>query len=118
MSDPISTFVSLFHHHHLQGPSPALSASFSNFADHLNASLPDNEQKKIALQKLLEAKDAAAKALAIVVPVEPTPVNPVPTAPVQPLPQETQTQEQAPAQPVDPATVPAETQEAPAPAAG
>lgn len=51
-----------FKYEHLPKELQKISKPFALVADGMVRSLPDNDQKNIALQKLLEAKDAAVRA--------------------------------------------------------
>lgn len=59
-SDPIMQFFAFDHlPTHLQD----VSAPFGNLARHIVTTLPRNPERTVALRKLLEAKDAAVRAL-------------------------------------------------------
>lgn len=58
--DPIMQF---FEYGHLPAHLQSVSKPFGDMAKKIEAELPDNEQRHIALVKLLEAKDAAVRAL-------------------------------------------------------
>lgn len=58
--DPIMQFFAFAHlPKHLQD----VSSPFGALADHIAISLPRNAERTVALRKLLEAKDAAVRAL-------------------------------------------------------
>lgn len=57
--DPILYF---FHYTHLPAALQSASAPFCGLALHIIATLPRNEERTVALRKLLEAKDAAVRA--------------------------------------------------------
>ncbi len=58
-ADPM---LQLFRHSHLKFPLAEVSAPFGRLAHDLVFSLPNNHQRFVALQKLVEAKDAAVRA--------------------------------------------------------
>lgn len=58
--DPILQF---FAYAHLPPHLQAVSAPFGELATTIVATLPANEERRVALRKLLEAKDAAVRAL-------------------------------------------------------
>lgn len=59
MSNPIMQF---FEYKHLPEPLQAVSRPFCKLAEHIDATLPDCDEKSVALRKLLEAKDCAVRA--------------------------------------------------------
>lgn len=53
-----------FEYEHLAtSPLKSTSFVFAELAHHLDAILPDGDQKDVALQKLLESKDAGVRAI-------------------------------------------------------
>lgn len=60
MSEPILQF---FRFSHLPPRLAAVSKPFSVLAEEVVATLPRNPERTVALRKLLEAKDAAVRAL-------------------------------------------------------
>ena len=60
MPDHIEQF---FAYAHLPPHLQAVSKPFGDLAAHLVATLPRNPERTVALRKLLEAKDAAVRAL-------------------------------------------------------
>lgn len=58
--EPIRQF---FEHAHLPGNLAAVSRPFAELADKVLADLPRNAERTVALRKMLEAKDAAVRAL-------------------------------------------------------
>lgn len=55
--------LQFFAHEHLPKSLADVSAPFGDLARHLVATLPRNPERTVALRKLLEAKDAAVRAL-------------------------------------------------------
>lgn len=55
--------LQFFRHEHLPKSLSDVSAPFGDLARHLVATLPRNPERTVALRKLLEAKDAAVRAL-------------------------------------------------------
>lgn len=60
MEEPILQF---FAFEHLPAPLQAVSAPFGELARKIVGELPRNPERSVALRKLLEAKDAAVRAL-------------------------------------------------------
>lgn len=60
MTDPILQFFTFAH---LPEPLQAVSRPFAEVANRLVLDLPRNPERTVALRKLLEAKDAAVRAL-------------------------------------------------------
>ena len=60
MTDPIMQF---FSYKHLPEAMQKVSAPFCELAEKVAAELPPNAERAIALRKLLEAKDAAVRAV-------------------------------------------------------
>lgn len=60
MNDPLIQF---FRFYHLPQRLQGTSSKFADLALELDANLPDNEEKRMALRKLLEAKDCAVRAM-------------------------------------------------------
>lgn len=58
--DPIMQF---FAHAHLPAPLAAVSKPFCDLAEEVHRDLPRNPERTVALRKLLEAKDAAVRAM-------------------------------------------------------
>ena len=58
-TDPILHF---FHYAHLPAGLQAASKPFCDLAAHIVETLPRNDERSVALRKLLEAKDAAVRA--------------------------------------------------------
>lgn len=63
MTEP--PIMKFFEYKHLPARLQAASAPFFGLAMHLLSSLPDNEERSVALRKLLESKDAAVRAAVI-----------------------------------------------------
>lgn len=61
--DPIEHIMQFFAHAHLPPHLAAISAPFGKLADDIVATCPRNPERTVALRKLLEAKDAAVRAL-------------------------------------------------------
>ena len=61
--DPIEHIMQFFAHAHLPPHLAAISAPFGRLADDIIATCPRNPERTVALRKLLEAKDAAVRAL-------------------------------------------------------
>ena len=61
--DPIEHIMQFFAHAHLPPHLAAISAPFGKLADDIIATCPRNPERTVALRKLLEAKDAAVRAL-------------------------------------------------------
>jgi hypothetical protein len=55
--------MQFFAYDHLPEPLQAVSKSFCELASHVESTLPRNPERTVALRKLLEAKDAAVRAL-------------------------------------------------------
>ncbi|HKP06390.1 MAG TPA: hypothetical protein VJU58_03980 [Microbacterium sp.] len=60
---PTEHIMQFFAHSHLPPHLAEVSAPFGELADSIVLSLPRNPERTIALRKLLEAKDAAVRAL-------------------------------------------------------
>lgn len=60
-SDPSFDVLQYFHFEHLKGNLRDVSFQFANMALELATRLPKNPQRTIALNKLLEAKDASVR---------------------------------------------------------
>jgi hypothetical protein len=60
MNEPILQF---FSYTHLPTPLAAVSKPFCELAESLVLTLPRNPERTVALRKLLEAKDAAVRAI-------------------------------------------------------
>lgn len=56
------TIMQFFKFSHLPAHMQQTSALFSNLANELIATVPQNPERTVALRKLLEAKDAAVRA--------------------------------------------------------
>lgn len=54
--------LQFFEYEHLPPHLQAISSPFGKLAEHIDATLPGNPEKTVALRKLLEAKDAAVRA--------------------------------------------------------
>lgn len=54
-----------FAYAHLPDHLAALSKHFYDLAHHLAATLPEGSERTVAIRKLLEAKDAAVRSMAI-----------------------------------------------------
>lgn len=63
MSDPVDPILQFFRHKHLPAHLAAVSAPFGDLAAIIVGTLPRNPERTVALRKLLEAKDAAVRAL-------------------------------------------------------
>jgi len=61
--EPIEHIMQFFAHAHLPPHLAAISAPFGRLADEIIATCPRNPERTVALRKLLEAKDAAVRAL-------------------------------------------------------
>jgi hypothetical protein len=61
--EPIEHIMQFFAHAHLPPHLAAISAPFGKLADDIIATCPRNPERTVALRKLLEAKDAAVRAL-------------------------------------------------------
>jgi hypothetical protein len=55
--------LQFFAHAHLPAHLAAVSRPFGEMAEHIVTNLPVNDEREMALRKLLEAKDAAVRAL-------------------------------------------------------
>lgn len=55
--------IQFFAYEHLPAPLQAVSKPFGELAHTIVANLPRNPERTVALRKLLEAKDAAVRAL-------------------------------------------------------
>jgi hypothetical protein len=58
----VDDIMQFFSYEHLPQHLKEVSASFSVMAHRIVETLPDNRQRAIALEKLLESKDAAVRA--------------------------------------------------------
>lgn len=58
--------MQFFKHEHLKEPLRSVSARFSELAEQIVTELPRNPERTVALRKLLEAKDAAVRAMVAV----------------------------------------------------
>lgn len=58
-----SNLIQFFEYAHLPSHLQAVSAPFGELAKRLDADLPGNPEKTVALRKLLEAKDCAVRAV-------------------------------------------------------
>lgn len=54
--------MQFFKYDHLPGPLQVVSKPFGDLAQRVLELAPDNDQRELALQKILEAKDAAVRA--------------------------------------------------------
>ena len=61
MSQPV--IMQYFAYMHLKGALQATSQMFCALAESVVANVPDNPEREVALRKLLEAKDAAVRAM-------------------------------------------------------
>jgi hypothetical protein len=61
--EPVEHIMQFFAHAHLPPHLAAISAPFGKLADDIIAACPRNPERDVALRKLLEAKDAAVRAL-------------------------------------------------------
>lgn len=61
--EPVEHIMQFFAHAHLPPHLAAISAPFGKLADNIIATCPRNPERTVALRKLLEAKDAAVRAL-------------------------------------------------------
>lgn len=55
--------MQFFQYQHLPPHLAVVSQPFSELAERLHTELPDNQERTMALRKLLEAKDCAVRAL-------------------------------------------------------
>ncbi len=60
MSKP--NIIKYFRYEHLPPHLKKVSKPFSDLAEFMVETLPDNEEREVALRKLLESKDAAVRA--------------------------------------------------------
>jgi hypothetical protein len=60
---PVDPIVQYFAYAHLPSHLQAASKPFCELAQHIVDTLPRNPERTVALRKLLEAKDAAVRAL-------------------------------------------------------
>ncbi len=60
---PKQYLMQFFKYDHLPEHLQAVSKPFGELAEQINATLPENPEKTVALRKLLEAKDCAVRAL-------------------------------------------------------
>ena len=58
-----NNLLQFFNYSHLAGPLQDVSKQFHALAQQVEATLPNNPEKTVALRKLLEAKDCAVRAL-------------------------------------------------------
>lgn len=58
----VNGMMQFFSYHHLPDHMQETSRMFSELAAYVDASLPNNPEKTVALRKLLEAKDCAVRA--------------------------------------------------------
>lgn len=58
-----SPLLQFFAYSHLPEHLQTVSRPFGELAEHIEATLPGNPEKTVALRKLLEAKDCAVRAL-------------------------------------------------------
>lgn len=64
MSDqPIEHIIQFFSWAHLPAHLQVVSQPFAELADRIVATLPRNPERTVALRKLIEAKDAAVRAV-------------------------------------------------------
>jgi hypothetical protein len=63
VSEPTEHIAQFFAYDHLPSHLQAVSRPFSELAEQIIATLPRNPERTVALRKLLEAKDAAVRAL-------------------------------------------------------
>lgn len=63
MSNEREHIMQFFAYTHLPARLQTISAPFGNLAEAMVISLPRNPERTVALRKLLEAKDAAVRAL-------------------------------------------------------
>lgn len=61
--EPTEHILQFFAYAHLPPHLQAVSVPFCELADQIVATLPRNPERTVALRKLLEAKDAAVRAL-------------------------------------------------------
>jgi len=61
--EPVEHIMQFFAHAHLPPHLAAISAPFGKLADDIIVTCPRNPERTVALRKLLEAKDAAVRAL-------------------------------------------------------
>lgn len=66
--DPIMQFFTFEHLEeafgHLEEPAQSMARGYAELAKELVATLPENEERKVTLDKLLESRDAAIRAAA------------------------------------------------------
>ena len=62
-TEPAEHIIQFFAHAHLPPHLAAVSAPFAEMAQRIVGTLPRNPERTVALRKLLEAKDAAVRAL-------------------------------------------------------
>lgn len=62
MTDSPEPILQFFNYRHLPSELQPVSAPFSELAHWIDAALPRNPERTVALRKLLEAKDAAVRA--------------------------------------------------------
>lgn len=63
MADPVEHIIQFFAYAHLPPHLQEVSRPFGDLAEQIVATLPRNPERTVALRKLLEAKDAAVRAL-------------------------------------------------------
>lgn len=63
VNPPAEPILQFFAHAHLPEHLAAVSRPFGEMAQHIAETLPRNPERTVALRKLLEAKDAAVRAL-------------------------------------------------------
>jgi hypothetical protein len=61
--EPVEHIMQFFAHAHLPPNLAAISAPFGKLADDIITTCPRNPERNVALRNLLEAKDAAVRAL-------------------------------------------------------
>lgn len=62
-AQPVEPIMQFFAHEHLPPHLAAVSKPFGDLAGEMLVKLPRNAERTVALRKLLEAKDAAVRAL-------------------------------------------------------
>lgn len=58
----IQTLITYFDYYHLPDNLQLISEPFHKLAHYIDRNIPNNEEKKVGLRKLLEAKDCAVRA--------------------------------------------------------
>lgn len=66
MSDQPDHIMQFFAYSHLPEHLQAISRPFGEMAEWIAATMPRNPERTVALRKLLEAKDAAVRAMLVV----------------------------------------------------